>query len=166
MRDFLNNWRNSKKYAELRKKLDEKKESLKQNGPNMEEYTPNEVLSKQELRYVMAGRYMLEIDEEEIQARIITANMMPINDYFISFASDVTQWFFYLSIYLVKEDYEFCAELRDIISLELKTYKNIVSHHDEYVEGENDYKIIGDTLISKIYNQITLFIEKENSKKK
>lgn len=120
-RTLINNWVNSDKYKQLRQQLDEKKEQLM--SFKIKIMDKDEILSKSEIIEItkLVKQFNVEFelskDKEYNQDYAITI-LGSADEIFFEYTSRQVNWFFYLGTYLLKEEYEIAAELRDVIQIE------------------------------------------------
>lgn len=114
-RKMLENWQKSRKFKQLNQKL-----RIKQM------YN----LSKKQLKEIIQGAKeyaALSDDDKEAFDFIDELKSMTPNSIISSLSKTLLQYFYYKNTYLILEDYEMCAEIRDVAQLEIDDAKRMMN---------------------------------------
>ena len=150
MRKEIDNWKNSKKFAELQNLLKERKQlliELKFEIMNKEEELTREELIEVIDSIIMANEIACEVDFNYNYFSIISTT----EDIQIEYISKMADWFYYLKKYLALEEFELCAGIRDVIEIECKEFYELCKNH------RNESKEFLNSIValpSKMYQKI------------
>jgi len=145
MRKEINNWKNSSKYKEFQAKLNIKRQELFELKNEIMDKKDSE-LSNEELKDLI--KIIKALDKEPRSVDEFDYNYFSIigtrEDILHEYMSRMMNWFFYLGVNILDEEFELCAELRDVIAIEkkqmlysLEEYKNILFIDDEFLDKVN-----------------------------
>lgn len=149
MREQINNWKNSKKFAELQEQLKEKKQQLI--NLKFDIMAKEEFLTRDELIQLIkaikeADEINCEVDYDYHYFAILGTQDEIMGEYIDKLAN----WFMYLKKYLDREEYEICAGIRDCIQIEQKTFYDLCLRY----RGDDQYFLDKITeLPDRIYNK-------------
>lgn len=160
MENLIRNWMTSKKYSEIRKELDKKREELK-NIMNLDKnkvllYFKDNGLNKEEI--IKMANDIIEYDSlsEEDKAEFIwiTDNIYSIktkDEIYFDFLRAIITWYTYILIYQKIEDYETCALLKKVVEIEKReVIRNISNYFTFESEDEELIKQIEEEVIKKM----------------
>ncbi len=146
MRNELDKWKNSKKYAIFQAELLKRKQDLINLKVELLENMNENVLTKIELMQLIAViKDCNEINSEESEELFDLDSFIALGDpedILIEYIQRQVVWFSYLVIYLSREDYEMCSDIRDVIRiyeaqlirLIKKTRNDILLNDENYIE--------------------------------
>lgn len=167
MKDLILKWKQSKKYALFQEKMQEKKNLLLQLKTNiMSNEQEGEGFSREELINII--RLIKEIDlEEKEETDEFDVNYFSVvgnsEDILIEYLQKQYMWFRYLMDYILDEEFEIAAELRDVIEIEENQIIRLINEHrPDILEIYEDY--IDRILIirEELYEQMNEEIKKIN----
>jgi len=101
-----------------------------------EDMIVNKEVLQQQIRNIRMAFEMGDNEATKIIHETI-ADKCNDEDIFFEYVRALVNWHFYLSYYISKEDYEFCAELRDVIFIEKIETEFMLIHHfpeSEYID--------------------------------
>lgn len=145
MNRYIQAWITSKKYADVRKELDKRKEDLlslkslnkeeilKQMGPHY--------LTKAELIQMLDDIFKFDSLPEEDKAELIwvtdlSAYNKSKDDIYAFYIRGLITWYIYIYIYQKTEDYELCDKIQKVIALDRK--EMIANLNDFFDFGPED----------------------------
>lgn len=153
MREYMDKWKKSKKYAEFQEMLVIKKQKVAE--LKFKVISREEEFTKKELLEII--RLIKECDQqvidEELDFDYSFFNIVGDEDeVFIQYVGRITSWSMYLGNSILDEDYEFSSEIRDVIAIEKKQMIQLITEHrkdillrdEDFIEriSEVDVKIL------------------------
>lgn len=154
MREWIDRWKSSRKYHELQLK---KQHIIK----NITVRKPIEQINKKQLDKMIDQ--ILMGTHSSMDTDFLMRNTA--DDILMVYISNLTNWFFYLSVGLFEENYEQCARIRDVITIERESFKESIRlFRPDITEEDENYFYTINLLEQKLYKEITDKIEKYNDR--
>ena len=129
MKRYIQAWMTSKKYADIRKELDKRKEDLL----SLKSLNKDEILKQMGPHYLTKAELIqmindiLEFDSlsDEDKAELIWVTDLSSykkskDDLYTFYIRGLVTWYIYIYIYQKTEDYELCDKIQKIIALDRK----------------------------------------------
>ncbi len=170
MKNQIERWKQSRKYAEFQEKMQEKKNILLQLKTNiMSNREEGEGFSREELINILKLIKEIDIEEKE-QTDEFDMNYFSVvgnsEDILIEYLQKQYMWFRYLMDYILIEEFEIASEIRDVIAIEESQCIRLITDHradilvidEEYIDK---IKIIREELYEQMNNEIDKINEEE-----
>lgn len=129
------------------------------------------MLSKEKLLKVIENIEEFDefTDEEKAEIDFVEETFVGLTDkseLFRSIEDDILSWSFYSVYYEKKEDYEFCARIRDMVDISIKDAKRIIDTYFELKEDDDAYLDSLSHNLRGVINENYNFFLKRNINKK
>lgn len=124
MKDELNKWKSSKKYAEFQEQLKIRKQELIE--LKLDIMAKDEYYTRDEL--IMLIQAIKEADEIACEVEYdyhYFAVLGTQDEIMAEYIQKLASWFVYLRKYLALEEFEICAGIRDVVEIEKRTFYDL-----------------------------------------
>lgn len=156
MKRFIDNWLISKKYAELKRKLNLRPKAMEIEIQDIIKHLRETGLTRIELIASCHNRVAYdEMDPEEklefewMQAEFLVANTR--EEIIKKFITTLLEWYGYIHIHQQKEDYELCAQIKKVVEIEKKEFLAILEDYFEHSDDNLEViKHIEESIINKM----------------
>lgn len=147
MSRYIQNWMKSRKYAQVRKELDLRQAELSElktlNKEQLLLQMKDKFLKRKELLQIVNDIIAfdsLNSDEKEELIWISDVNLYNKNkeELYLYFIRGLINWYMYIYIYQVIEDYEMCQLLKQVIEIDKR---EMVSNINDYFEFEPEDEV-------------------------
>lgn len=160
MREYLDKWKKSAKYAEFQNLLAAKKQRVAE--LKFRVMDKEEQFTKEELLEVirLIKECNQQIIDEEFDFDYSYFNIIGDADtIYIEYVGRIASWSMYLGNALIEEDYEFASEIRDVIQIEKSQFiDSINKHRQDILLREEDFferiEGVDEKFLKKITNTI------------
>ncbi len=141
-------WTNSKKYKQFKKELEKKKEQFLKLEFSLDKImkTKRIILTRESLEdtldKILAFSLLTPEEKEEYEwiNEEYTTKVEKTQLYF-DLTRNLVNWYFYMKLYLEKEDFEMATKLRDVIEIEIKEFKSSLDKYCNDIEPDEDETI-------------------------
>lgn len=156
MKKFIQAWKTSKKYAEIKNELEKRKKELSHimslDKSALVEHMNNHGLSRDELNAMIQS--ILEYDsltpEEKKEFEWINEDIVLIKDkseLYLDFIRTMMTWYTYVYIYQTLEEYEMCAQIKKVIEVEKREFINTLTSYYDFDASDEE-------LLAQIENDV------------
>jgi ribosomal protein L29 len=157
MREEINNWMNSQKFKDLRNSLDKKRKEFLNLNFSISLGQKNKIMDKVDLKKIIndCNTYQLIDDVEKIKRDKKTK----VDQYYMNssfedlledYVRDICIWASNIKLYINREDYELCAEMRDCMFFEEREFVRLIGLYNIKEESMDELDDLYDVILNVI----------------